>query len=246
MPRPSWKDLKAEHTSALEELNQLRTKMRHMHREMGSMLLDLPTPADRAGEPEPITDEVTQAAAAAMERAEAEWLLDVTEPGLGGAHGADRIDEYIRGDEGLGWPDADLKKDGRQPYTRNGQFAWCGAFAAYAWGSTLNASIRKSTFPSTYRLWRDWQSRRVPVASMRPGDIVVIFNASATDEDKKRKPYGQHITLCRQPGPSSYVTLEGNARAAGPDGRLREGVGTREREHSSIAVVYRPQATDLA
>ena len=243
--RVTIKGLKAEVQNLEAELKSAAHRLRHVERELLASQIDLRPGDDRAGAPEPITDQVAQAALDATLRAEGEWELDVTEPGLGGAHGADRINVYISGSDGLQWPDANMKKDGANPYEKNGDFAWCGAFAAYCW-ATLKPSIRKSTFPSTYRLWRDWQSRRIPPSNMRAGDIVVVWNDSATAEDREKKPYGQHITICRQPGADSYTTWEGNARATGPDGRYREGVGTRERELSNVAVVYRPQASDLA
>jgi hypothetical protein len=81
---------------------------------------------------------------------------------------------------------------------------------------------------------------------MQPGDIVVVFNDSASAADRKAKPYGQHITICRELAGDAYSTFEGNARAYGPSGDYREGVGSRERSISSIAAVYRPQAQDLA
>ena len=243
--RVTIKGLKAEVQNLEAELKSAAHRLRHVERELLASQIDLRPGDDRAGAPEPITDQVAQAALDATLRAEGEWELDVTEPGLGGAHGADRINVYISGSDGLQWPDANMKKDGANPYEKNGDFAWCGAFAAYCW-AILKPSIRKSTFPSTYRLWRDWQSRRIPASNMRAGDIVVVWNDSATAEDREKKPYGQHITICRQPGADSYTTWEGNARATGPDGRYREGVGTRERELSNVAVVYRPQASDIA
>lgn len=242
--RVTIKGLKAEVQNLEAELKSAAHRLRHVERELLASQIDLRPGDDRAGAPEPITDQVAQAALDATLRAEGEWELDVTEPGLGGAHGADRINVYISGSDGLQWPDANMKKDGANPYEKNGDFAWCGAFAAYCW-AILKPSIRKSTFPSTYRLWRDWQSRRIPASNMRAGDIVVVWNDSATAEDREKKPYGQHITICRQPGADCFSTWEGNARANGPDGRYREGVGTRERDLSTVAVVYRPQVSDL-
>lgn len=242
MARPSNKEL-IERVRGLEaELLELQSGadgqadlIRHLRREVASMALDLPAGEGRMGEGA-LTSEVQAAAAVALERAQAEFERDVTEPGLGGDW--QRIDLYIRGDEGLQW-------SWEEPYTRNGQFAWCGAFAAQCWASLL-PQIRKKTFPSTYRLWRDWQARRVPVEGMQPGDIVVVFNDSASAADRQAKPYGQHITICKELAGDAYVTYEGNARAYGPNGDYREGVGSRERALSSIAAVYRPQAQDLA
>ena len=243
MGRPSNKEL-IERARQLEaQLLELQSgaddqadRIRHLRREVAAMALDLPAGEGRMGE-SALTSEIKLAAAVAIERAQAEFKLNVTEPGLGGR--SDRIDVYIRGDEGLQW-------SWEEPYTKNGQFAWCGAFAAQCWASLL-PQIRKKTLPSTYRLWRDWQARRVEPSSLRPGDIVVVFNDSATAADREKKPYGQHITLCRElAGDGKFSTFEGNARACGPSGKYREGVGTRERALSSIAAVYRPQEQDLA
>ena len=242
MGRPSNKDL-IERARQLEaQLLDLQSgadeqadRIRHLRREVAAMALDLPAGEGRMGE-SALTSHIKLAAASALERAQAEFKLNVTEPGLGGR--SDRITAYIRGDEGLQW-------SWEKPYTKNGQFAWCGAFAAQCWSSLL-PQIRKKTLPSTYRLWRDWQARRVEPSSLRPGDIVVVFNDSATEADREKKPYGQHITLCRELTDGKFSTFEGNARAYGPDGKYREGVGTRERVLSSIAAVYRPQEQDLA
>ena len=81
---------------------------------------------------------------------------------------------------------------------------------------------------------------------MRAGDIVVVWNTTASKADREKKPYGHHITICRQPGAGTFSTWEGNAKATGPDGRYREGVGTRERDLDTVAVVYRPQTVDLS
>lgn len=242
--RVTIKSLKAEVSNLEAEIKQTAYRLRHVERELLASQIDLRPGDDRAGAPEPLADAISQAALDATLRAEGEWELDVTEPGGGGAHSADRINVYIRSDEGLQWADANMKKDGANPYERNGDFAWCGAFAAYCW-AILKPEIRKRTFPSTYRLWRDWQSRRIPTSNMRAGDIVVVWNDSASQADRERKPYGHHITICRQPGADAFTTWEGNARANGPDGRYREGVGTRERDLSTVAVVYRPQVSDL-
>ncbi|MGA1706909.1 MAG: hypothetical protein ACO39X_07700, partial [Candidatus Nanopelagicaceae bacterium] len=140
--RVTIKGLKAEVQNLEAELKSAAHRLRHVERELLASQIDLRPGDDRAGAPEPITDQVAQAALDATLRAEGEWELDVTEPGLGGAHGADRINVYISGSDGLQWPDANMKKDGANPYEKNGDFAWCGAFAAYCW-AILKPSIRK-------------------------------------------------------------------------------------------------------
>ncbi len=217
------------------------TELRHLRRELRAALVDLPPGQSRLGTVAPT--ETRAAAAIALETAESEWRLDVSEPGQGGAHSADRINAYIRSPNGLNWSDANLSDEGRL-YERDGDFSWCGAFAAFCWSSVV-LRTRKKTFPSTYRLWRDWQSRRVSPLSMIAGDIVVVFNTSASRETRERKTYGQHIVICRAPGAEQFSTWEGNARAEGPDGSWREGVGTRERDVADVAAVYRPQLNDL-
>jgi len=94
--------------------------------------------------------------AAVLEVAEREWRRPVVEPNRDGQvrAGAGRINEYIRGALGLGWPTAQVGVPS-VAYTRNGQFAWCGAFAAYCWGAGagLRADLRRLACPSTFRLW---------------------------------------------------------------------------------------------
>lgn len=84
-----------------------------------------------------------------------EWSRGITEPTRGAQNGAERIDAYIRGAQGLGWPSAALTPKDSTAYTRNGQFQWCGAFAAWCLGAGgLERGVRKSRLPSTYRLRR--------------------------------------------------------------------------------------------
>ena len=102
MGRPSNKEL-IERARQLEaQLLELQSgaddqadRIRHLRREVAAMALDLPAGEGRMGE-SALTSEIKLAAAVAIERAQAEFKLNVTEPGLGGR--SDRIDVYIRGD----------------------------------------------------------------------------------------------------------------------------------------------------
>jgi hypothetical protein len=125
--RVTIKSLKAEVSNLEAEIKQTAYRLRHVERELLASQIDLRPGDDRAGAPEPLADAISQAALDATLRAEGEWELDVTEPGGGGAHSADRINVYIRSDEGLQWADANMKKDGANPYERNGDLTSLGA-----------------------------------------------------------------------------------------------------------------------
>ena len=167
------------------------------------------------------TPHVDPRAAQAIDRGLQEWRSIVEDP-------SPRIDTYIRTQQGLGW-------NWEKQYKKNGQFAWCGAFAAYCWQS-VKLDIRKNTFPSCYRMFRDWghTSRLIDVEKMRAGDIVVVFSAA-------RKSYGDHITICTEPPAADGVfeTVEGNAHGELGNGERGEGVIMRQRSVDEVAHVYR-------
>jgi hypothetical protein len=87
----------------------------------------------------------------AINRAKWLWLARVTDPpNATDQYQASRalIDGFIRGVQGLGW-------SWEPPYVRDGEFEWCGAFAAWAWGQVgLGANWRTNFLASTYRLDR--------------------------------------------------------------------------------------------
>lgn len=153
----------------------------------------------------------------------ASFHADIEEPR---GNNWESIDVRIRGADGLGWSWEDR-------YVRNGQFAWCGAEAALHLGAAgLSSTIRSKVMPSCYRLAKfcqvdDPTQQRVvsTLADALPGDIVVV---GASDS----KWYGAHITTLLQvdlDGGRVYLH-EGNAKAYGPDGSYREGVGRRWRD----------------
>ena len=169
----------------------------------------------------------------AMKRAEAEWQRNVTEPEYGGEW--QRIDAYIRSSQGLNW-------SWESPYTRNGQFSWCGAFAAFCYGESVLPSIRKKIFASCYRMWANWgsTSRCRDGEQPLPGDIVTVFT-----NDEQTPVQGNHIVLVvNSPDEhGDFHTIEGNAHGEGPDGRI-EGVIKRTRNMSTVAHIYRLLSED--
>jgi hypothetical protein len=170
----------------------------------------------------------------ALKRAQAEWKRNVTEPSYGGDW--QRIDAYIRSSEGLGWSWED-------DYTRNGQFSWCGAFAAFAYGRSVLPSIRKKIFPSCYRMWANWgkTSRCRDGELPAPGDIVTVFTS-----DEQSPAQGNHIVLVASAPDDMglFDTIEGNAHGEGPEGRI-EGVIKRQRSMDSVAHIYRLLSEDF-
>lgn len=164
----------------------------------------------------------------AIKRAEAELNRVVVDP-------CDRINAYIRSAEGLGW-------NWVEPYTKNGEFAWCGAFASFCY-TKVNSNIRKKIFPSCYRLYSNWAktSRKISIADVQAGDIVVIYTA-------KRSVQGDHITLCVDASTKKdgYIkTIEGNAKGELGNNEFGEGVVRQERELEKIAHVYRLLGSDF-
>lgn len=160
--------------------------------------------------------------------AQHEWELDIVEPVGTKPNGAARIDLYIRGPLGLGWSTAELGPNARPniAYTKNNMFQWCGAFAAYVYGSAdLAPQIRKKHIASTYRLfsWARGNARWVEPnpASIQPGDIVVVGPVGS--------PYGEHVVVCIEVHSDHIVTIEGNASGPGPKNDKREGVIKRKR-----------------
>lgn len=216
--------------NVLEELGE---ELRHLRRETGLSALDrgdttVPTPSP---DPRPAS-----AAEVALAEAERQWIRHVSEPP---GPNSEAIDGYIRDvDFGLGWPSADAYKKGLGPaYVANGQFAWCGAFVCWCYGSAgLDATIRRKVMPSTYRLW-EWArksgERYVSGADeVLAGDVVVVGPQDRSSASYKA--WGNHVTLARGPvqrmeGRSSIPTWEGNARGLGPDGNVHEGVIRRSR-----------------
>lgn len=181
-------------------------------------------------------------------RAKAVWLEGIVDPPSASsayAKSRARIDGFIRGADGLHWTWED-------PYIKDGDFKWCGAFASHAWAvAGVKGSLRKRFFSSTYRLDRYGQYKSIdesPAESApatgkrkylqlneksgvsdvlafgpRPGDILLVGGTTSA--------YGAHITVIERfvPEKACFVTLEGNASGNAPNGGWVEGVIRRER-----------------
>lgn len=208
----------------LAQNEELRETLRRTQRALNQIEIALPN-LPEVGETDNRPSYSTDHKLDVIMRAKAEFDLVVKDP-------SDRINTYIRSAEGIGWS--------TQPdYVRNGQFAWCGAFAAYCYTS-VKMNIRKKVFPSTYRMYEAWAntSRRISIDSVTPGDIVIVYAGA-------RKRWGDHITLCEKVCDGYIETIEGNAKGTLGDGTYGEGVIKRQRSFDSIAYVYRLQAVDF-
>lgn len=163
----------------------------------------------------------------ALKRAEGEFERVVRDP-------SDRINTYIQSKEGIGWSWID-------DYKSNGDFAWCGAFAAFAY-TRVKMDIRYKIFPSCYRMFQNWAktSRKIKIDDIQAGDIVVVFTS-------KRSIQGDHITLCHSTDlKNGYIeTIEGNAKGTLGDGEYGEGVIKRRRSFEEIAHIYRLLGVDF-
>jgi hypothetical protein len=216
---------KAELETTIEDLEH---RIRRLDRSLNQARLDveeLPTAAYNRFETPHLNDNAREA----LTRAAAEWEAMVHDP-------SERVNLYIKSSHGIGWswePD----------YIKNGQFAWCGAFAAWC-HTRVKSNIRKKVFPSCYRLYQAWgqTSRKISPEKVLPGDIVVVYAA-------KRSIQGDHITLCYDSstlGDEGYITtIEGNAHGEFPDGSKGEGVIKRKRKLIEFAHVYRLTADDF-
>ena len=209
-------------------ITDLEHKIRRLDRSLNQTRLDLeelPTAAYNRFDTPHLNDNVREA----LTRATAEWEADVKDP-------SERVNLYIKTSHGIGWSwEAD--------YVKNGQFAWCGAFAAWC-HTRVKSNIRKKIFPSCYRMYQAWSqtSRKIDPMKVQPGDIVIVYAA-------KRSLQGDHITLCVDNSEFSsggfITTIEGNAHGTFPNGSYGEGVIKRDRKLKEFAHVYRLIADDF-
>lgn len=168
----------------------------------------------------------------AVDRARVEWAFGVSE--VPGAHGFERINEYIRSPDGLGW--GWWQGPAKKGYDRNRCFEWCGAFAARCWADEVLLSVRREHFASTYRLM-EWgrgggaaayqvvDPEEPLIWTPRPGDLAIIERGDGG------KWWGDHITVVESFAESagSFATIEGNATGVGPNSARYEGVVKRSR-----------------
>jgi hypothetical protein len=159
-----------------------------------------------------------------------EWAMHVEEPPNTNWQ---RIDQYIQGPQGLGWSwIAKSWEWVKGIYSKNRQFEWCGAFAAFCYGAAgLSAHNRRKHLAGCTRLYR-WSGgrrgndRRIKPRDITFGDIVVVGK-------KKGSVKGSHITICSGVGRRGIKTIEGNAYGRLPDGEYGEGVIKRSRPFRS-------------
>lgn len=208
-------------------IDDLKHQIRRLERSVNQARLDvkeLPTTAYNRFETPALSDKIHQA----IVRAWAEFEEVVVDP-------SQRINLYIKSSQGIGW-------SWEEDYVKNGQFAWCGAFAAWC-HTAVKYDIRKKIFPSCYRIYSNWgqTSRKIASQKVQPGDIVVVFTS-------KRSMQGDHITLCVDSSTieEGYITtIEGNAHGELGDGSNGEGVIKRQRTINEFAHVYRLLGDDF-
>lgn len=211
---------------------------RHLERESLHLSLDVLAPAFGPQHITPLGDIKTIAEVnrprpmgeVAAERAMVLWRSGIYEPPGCNAH---EIDAMIRSSMGLTWPTADaIKWRTDAAYTKNGMFAWCGAFAAFCYGAAgLLEEIRRKHMASTVRLYDYWAGTdryAEDHQGVEPGDLVVVG-------DPNGKRFGTHICVAVAGYDGGAVrsgvvhTVEGNARGVMPDGGIAEGVVRRSR-----------------
>lgn len=221
-------ELEKAHEELLKENEELKHEIRRMKR---SILQDVQTPESKEIRVEEKSCAILPQVPELLKRAFKEWETVVAEPPQ---ENSNRINYYIKSVDCLGWTFED-------DYQRNGDFAWCGAFASFFWGP-VKQKIRYHTFASCYRFQRDWGKtpRSIKKEQMLPGDIVTVKNP------KNSKWYGDHIVICTHPPKDGkFKTIEGNAWGELGDGTRGEGVIVRERDLDSVAFCYRVLESDL-
>lgn len=198
-------------------------------------------------------DRLTNAGEDAVKRALAMWETDIEDPrrddnSQDALRSKSAISGMIRGLRtnptlGLGWT-------WEAPYDGDGDFEWCGAFAAYCWAD-VKAPLRQTYFSSTLRLDRyasyrsyngepntgtgrvclklDEHSTAKDVADIwRPGDILIIGPQKPTRPSQQGSwhDYGNHICIVEKFDAVSetFFTIEGNGNGSGPHGEKQQGV----------------------
>lgn len=192
----------------------------------------------------------------AIERALAAWRRDIVDPPSKSlrdpAFESDRteIDSYIRNGVLMGG----VQNPKSFKYTKDGDYEWCGAFAAHCWEPFVQPDLRQLYFPSTYRLdcygryvagFQTPNAQAVARKYPRPTEgerkYLKLNHMSSINEVNDFDPrsgdillvgtsngpsYGAHITLIERWDPMTKVfhTIEGNGTGLGPDGKRRQGV----------------------
>lgn len=178
------------------------------------------------------TDKLKIAGEKAVERALAMWKLDIYDPkkadqSQAAAASKQYIDDMIR--SGLGWT-------WESTYDGDGDFEWCGAFAAACW-IDVKSGLRETYFSSTYRLDRyaSYRSQNGE-ANVGTGRLYCKLDESSTAADLTFEPragdilligpkgYGQHICLVESVKDGFFRTIEGNGNGRDPMGNVQHGV----------------------
>jgi len=150
----------------------------------------------------------------------------------------DAITEMISSERGLGWT-------WEQRYAGDGSFEWCTAFGARCWAEAgLTLAARTPFWASCYRLhrWATYQPIDARTPNKRPKDGPYRL-CVALDEHTTALPAGvvpragdillvggvntgpgKHGTVVESFDGKTFLTIEGNARGLGPDGKSRQGV----------------------
>ena len=212
----------------IDKLKKQEDDLRRLRRSLAMSEIDLP--AREFINPSSNETTVSEHSREALQRGFTEWDNNVTEPEYNGDW--QRINTYIKGAAGIGWT-------WESDYVRNGQFAWCGAFAAFCY-TKIRSKIRSKIFPSCYRLWDNWGGTHRKVSNISPGDIVVVYTSTSHSPS-----YGNHITIACSYllDDGDFETIEGNAKGPGPNGKI-EGVIRRKRNIKDVAHIYRPSSED--
>jgi hypothetical protein len=188
----------------------------------------------------------------AIEIAAARWSLGVFDPrrtdrSANAEKSRNQIDGYIG--DGLGWT-------WERPYQGDGDFEWCGAFAATCW-LPVRADLRRTYFASTYRL--DRYARYQSVNGERnkgTGRLIaeldentenvgshIVTHRNGRTRSIEWSPragdilligptgsgYGKHICLVESYADGVFQTIEGNGTGRAPNGQRWQGVVRAER-----------------
>jgi hypothetical protein len=197
-----------------------------------------------------------QAGERALERGLAAWNRDIIDPPSRSlrdpAFDSDRaeIDGYVRNAVLLGG----VQYPKIFKYTKDGDYEWCGAFAAHCWEPFIQPDLRQLYFPSTYRLdcygryvagFQTPNAQAIAKKYSRPEvgarKHIRLTHTSTVQEVNVFAPragdillvgtsngpaYGAHVTVIEKWDPVARVfhTVEGNGTGVGPDGKRRQGV----------------------
>ena len=116
-----------------QQLDDLKHDLRRSERALNQARLDLEQLDTNAYTQSHTTPALSPQTRQALDRAYAEWERVVVDPDA-------RVDTYCKSREGAGW-------SWQADYTKNGQYAWCGFFAAFC-HTAVKFPIRQKIFPS--------------------------------------------------------------------------------------------------